>query len=85
MRIAKKSSKENFTIEPIIDNDEGKTVILDKNLDSSSIRFVGNIPASRPDEAILRHKGWKVSKINLPTRNDVADPNVIQAAEVEIG
>jgi hypothetical protein len=71
---------------PIIDGVEGTaTRILEGTpaaTDPSLVKFVGNVPAQPPSEGVLRHKGWRVEKVELP-----APPHrlrVVAPAEIEI-
>ena len=66
---------------PVIDAVE-ETTIQTAGLDAASYKLIGNVPASgKASSGILRHKGWKADKIDLPT----AKPSPILApAELEV-
>jgi hypothetical protein len=70
-------------LQPVIDGVEGaftQTPSSDPNL----VKFIGNVPAKPPSGGILRHKGWKASKIELPALAGKQDASVIAPAEIEI-
>ena len=71
------------TLQPVIDGVEGtfaKTPSADPNL----VKFIGNVPARPPAGGILRHKGWRAAKINLPALSAKQDAAIIAPAEIEI-
>lgn len=69
---------------PIIDAVEGSPTKLDTN-DPSLVKLLGNVPASgKAPSGLLRHKGWKADKIDLPALSPNANTSVIAPAEVEI-
>ncbi len=66
---------------PVIDAVED-TTIKTEGLDAASYKLIGNVPASgKAPAGLLRHKGWKAEKVDLPS----AKPGAIVApAELEI-
>jgi len=70
------------TLEPVIDGVEG-TFAKAPSSDPGLVKFVGNVPAKPPSGGLLRHKGWRAAKIDLPAagRQDVS---IIAPAEIEI-
>jgi hypothetical protein len=70
------------TLEPVIDGVEG-TFAKAPSSDPGVVKFVGNVPAKPPSGGLLRHKGWRARKIDLPAagRQDVS---IIAPAEIEI-
>jgi hypothetical protein len=71
------------TLQPVIDGVEGaftRTPSSDPNL----VKFVGNVPAKPPAGGILRHKGWRASRVQLPAIAAKQDASVIAPAEVEV-
>ena len=73
-----------FHVTPVIDHSEGEEVPLEEKIDPTVIRLTGKIPSSRPEKGLLRHKGWKISNLKLPVRNETVNSRIIQQAEVEI-
>jgi hypothetical protein len=71
------------TLAPVIDGVEGtyaKAPAQDPNL----VKFVGNVPAQPPAGGTLRHKGWRASKVDLPSLTAKQDATIIAPAEIEI-
>ena len=70
---------------PVIDGVEGTYVRLAAAGDPAAVRFIGNVPVgARPEGGVLRHKGWRVTRIELPPREAGEDPNVLAPAELEV-
>jgi len=70
------------TLEPVIDGVEG-TFAKAPSSDPAVVKFVGNVPAKPPAGGLLRHKGWRAAKIDLPTAGR-QDATIIAPAEIEI-
>jgi hypothetical protein len=76
----------HLTLVPVIDGVEGTYQKLDANKapDPNRIKLIGNVPASgKVPGGILRHRGWKVSSVELPAIGK-QDISVIAPAELEI-
>jgi Domain of unknown function (DUF2760) len=70
-------------LEPVIDGVEG-TFTKAPAGDPSLVKFVGNVPAKPPAGGLLRHKGWKAAKVDLPALVAKQDASIIAPAEIEI-
>ena len=71
------------TLTPVIDGVEGtyaKTPAGDANL----VKFIGNVPAGKPAGGTLRHKGWRATRVDLPSIAGKQDVTVLAPAEIEI-
>jgi hypothetical protein len=68
---------------PVIDGVEGTFTRL-ASIDPASVKLLGNVPPQPPPGGILRHKGWRSVKVDLPALQGKQDPKVIAPAEVEI-
>jgi len=71
------------TLQPVIDGVEG-TFAKAPSGDPNLVKFVGNVPAKPPSGGTLRHKGWRVAKVDLPALSGKQDPTIIAPAEIEI-
>jgi len=80
--LCRDSLRRAVALEPVIDGVEG-TFAKAPSADSSVVKFIGNVPAKPPSGGILRHKGWKAVKIDLPALAG-KDAAVIAPAEIEI-
>ncbi len=70
---------------PVTDGDEGDSVTVDKGFDPAAVRLTGNVSGDPPYHGILRHKGWRAGKVELPEILSAGpDPHIIAPAEVEI-
>ena len=77
---------ETMTLDPIYAEAENSQVTVPAGFDANAIRLVGNVSSDPPFTGTLRHRGWRVTEINLPERTgDSDDEMVIAAAEVEVG
>lgn len=72
-----------LTLQPVIDSVEG-TFTQAPSKDPNVVKFIGNVPAAPPPGGILRHKGWRAVKVDLPTLGTKQDPAVLAPAEIEI-
>jgi len=72
-----------LTLQPVIDGVEG-TFTKAPSTDAQLVKFVGNVPAKPPTGGILRHKGWRVAKVDLPQLSSKQDAAIIAPAEIEI-
>ncbi len=69
---------------PVIDGVEGSYTAIESG-DPALVKLVGNVPASgKAQGGILRHKGWKAEKIDLPALKASQANNVVAPAEIEI-
>jgi hypothetical protein len=68
---------------PVIDGVEGTFTRL-ASIDPASVKLIGNVPPQPPPGGVLRHKGWRCVKVDLPALQGKQDPKIIAPAEVEI-
>jgi hypothetical protein len=68
---------------PVIDGVEGTFTRL-ASIDPTSVKLLGNVPPQPPAGGVLRHKGWRCIKIDLPALQGKQDMKIIAPAEVEI-
>lgn len=74
-----------LTLEPIMaENEEGSEVTVADGFDPATIRLVGQVEGDPPFKGILRHKGWKITKAQLPEITQETENGVICPAEVEL-
>lgn len=71
------------TLAPVIDGVEG-TFAQAPSKDPNVVKFVGNVPAAPPAGGILRHKGWRATKVDLPAIGARQDATILAPAEIEI-
>jgi hypothetical protein len=69
---------------PVIDSVEGTFTKLDST-DASAVKLLGNVPATgKAPGGLLRHKGWRAEKIDLPPIVSGAASTIVAPAEIEI-
>ncbi len=71
-------------LEPIIASDEGEPVTVEPGFDPAAIKLIGNVTGKPPLRGLLRHRGWRVARVNLPPLPGSSGRSVIAPAEVEI-
>ncbi len=76
--------RETLALEPVLSGEEGARVEIDEDFDSSRIKLVGRITGRPPYVGILRHPGWRCSRIRIPFDRSAARNDIIAPAEVEI-
>lgn len=74
-----------FGVEPVRPEAEGSNVSLPTGFDSRQIRLTGTATGTPPYAGVLRHRGWRATRADLPQRHQGLDPLLICAAEVEVG
>lgn len=71
-------------LSPVIDGMEGSFTKLESN-DPSAVKLLGNVPVNgKAPGGVLRHKGWRAERIDLPAVAPGANTTVIAPAEIEI-
>ena len=71
-------------LEPVIDSEEGQHITVQETIDPAAIKLIGNVTGKPPLRGLLRHRGWRVSAVNLPPLPDGTGRTVVAPAEVEI-
>lgn len=75
-----------LTLAPVVDGVEGDYTKSPSGEGSSgSYKLIGNVPANgKAPGGLLRHKGWKAEKIDLPQLSSGQNLKIIAPAELEI-
>ncbi len=76
--------EEILGLEPVIQAEEGTVIEVDEDFDPTKIRLVGNVHGKPPFKGILRHSGWRFTRIRLPKWTGKKPTDVLSPAEVEI-
>ena len=78
---ARQALERYVRVQPVIDSVEG-TFTKTEGLESSAVKLIGKVPPTgKAPGGLLRHKGWKAAKVDLPS---TALGTVIAPAELEI-
>ncbi len=84
-RGCKKVLGEHVDIEAVMPGDEDDSVSVPKGFDPGEIKLIGTVDGEPPFKGVLRHHGWRATKIKLPSLAEGVDRQVLAPAEVEIG
>jgi hypothetical protein len=79
-----KVTRKYLSLRPVLDQEEGQTLTLQKGFDVAAVKLVGNVAGEPPFTGVIRHRGWKTAKLELPTLSATQDASLIAPAEVEI-
>ena len=79
----------HVVLRPVVDGVEGtNTNLASAGLDAKDttrLRIVGNVPADGKVEAgVLRHRGWRVDKVDLPATPMGKKAAILAPAEIEV-
>jgi len=71
-------------LEPVISSEEDRPVTVPPGFDSAAIKLVGNVSGEPPIRGLLRHRGWRVARVTLPTLPEGSGREIVAPAEVEV-
>jgi Domain of unknown function (DUF2760) len=75
-----------FTIDPVVDAEEGESTTVKPGFDPAAIQLSGHVSGSPPYQGVLKHHGWRVTSVHMPTLPEVAEhPSLLAPAEVAVG
>jgi hypothetical protein len=80
----RKALRSHADVEPIREEEEGASLVLEKGFDASRIKLTGSVAGEAPYRGVLRHRGWQVTRLELPKTLAGHDPHVVAPAEVEL-
>jgi len=76
---------EHVKVEPVYSEVEGTEVVIEKGFDPVAIRLTGRVLGDPPFKGIVKHRGWRLVRIELPQMVDPdRDDLVLAPAEVEV-
>jgi hypothetical protein len=72
------------TVRPVIDAVDNTRVTVPSR-DPSLVKLIGNVPADgNVSQGLLRHKGWRVDRVELPKPPSGQNLQVLAPAEIEV-
>lgn len=80
----KKAVNKYLTSKAVISEEEGEEFTVEPDFDPNAIKLTGNVTGDPPFKGVVRHRGWKTTRLELPTLSSSRDPNIIAPAEIEI-
>lgn len=69
---------------PVMSQGEAAPVTLDEHYDAAAVTLTGRVGDRPPFQGIVRHPGWRASRIEIPLLAEETDPAIIAPAEVEV-
>jgi hypothetical protein len=72
-------------LEPVSAEEEGETSLVSAASDPSTTRIVGNVPGQGSARGVVRHRGWRVVRLELPPLPPADARQVVAPAEIEVG
>jgi hypothetical protein len=80
----RKALRAHATVEPVRPEDEGTRVTLPPGFDPDEVKLVGDVKGQGPFTGVLRHRGWRATRLELPRLVGSHDARVLAPAEVEV-
>jgi hypothetical protein len=71
-------------LEPILSSEEDQPVTVPVGFDPAAIKLVGNVTGEPPIRGLLRHRGWRVAEVTLPSLPQGSGKTIVAPAEVEV-
>jgi hypothetical protein len=82
----KEALAQNVGLEAVYSDEEGTDVTIEAGFDPQAVRLTGNVQGDPPFKGVLRHRGWRVVRMDLPLKSPDKEIDWILApAEVDIG
>lgn len=78
----RRALRAHATVVSVRSEAEGSSVVLQNA--SADVKLVGNVAGEAPFRGVLRHRGWRVEELTLPTLLGSHDPKLLAAAELEL-
>jgi hypothetical protein len=72
-----------LSLAPVMHEEEGQTVSVDRGTDAARIKIVGNVAGQPPYRGVLRHRGWEATRVELPPLPS-SGRSILAPAEVEV-
>lgn len=80
----RKALRSHATIEPVRLEDEGARVVLAAGFAPDEVKLTGGVGGQPPYAGVLRHRGWRATRLDLPQVVGDHDARVLAPAEVEL-
>jgi hypothetical protein len=80
----RKALQSHAQIAPVRSEAEGARVTLPAGFEAEEVKLVGDLKGSPPYTGVLRHRGWRADKLDLPRIVGKHDARILAPAEVEI-
>jgi hypothetical protein len=80
----RKALRGHVRIAPVRAEEEGARVTLQAGFPPAEVKLSGNVGGGAPFKGVLRHRGWRVEEVTLPTPVAGHDARILAPAEVEV-
>ena len=80
----RKALRAHGKLEPVRTEAEGAKITVAAGTSPAEVKLVGNVSGNPPFSGVLRHRGWKMNDLSLPTAIAGHDARVVAPAEVEL-
>lgn len=80
----RKALRDHVKLEPVRTEEEGARVTVAEAANPNDVKLTGNVQGKGPHTGVLRHRGWRVTDVTLPTAVAGHDAHVVAQAEVEL-
>lgn len=80
----RKALREHFDLAPVRTEDEGARLEVPAGFDAHALRLTGNVVGDPPFVGTLQHRGWRVTRSELPKLTAEHDVTILAPAEVEL-
>lgn len=80
----KSALAEIVALEPVLDQTEGSPVTIEPGFNAQAIRLTGNVAGDPPFTGDLQHRGWRLTRIDLPEKLTADQTKIVAPAEVEV-
>lgn len=80
----RKVLQQYLSLAPVRPEEEESRITVPAGFNPAEIRLTGQVSGQPPFTGTLIHRGWKVTRIQLPTLAEGHDPHLITPAEVEL-
>jgi hypothetical protein len=71
-------------LEPVLSSEEDRPVTVPVGFDPAAIKLIGSVAGQPPIRGLLRHRGWRVSQVTLPSLPQGTGRAIVAPAEVEV-
>jgi uncharacterized protein DUF2760 len=71
-------------LEPVLSSEEDNPVTVPAGFDPAAIKVIGSVTGPPPIRGLLRHRGWRVSQVTLPSLPQGLGRTIVAPAEVEV-
>ncbi len=71
-------------LEPVISSEEDQPVTVPGDFDPAAVKLIGNVVSELPITGLLRHRGWRVKDVSLPSLPQGGGREIVAPAEVEV-